>query len=96
MGEALDARADLYGAGAVLFECLTGRVVFEAETVPALVMKHLEETPQDPRALNPDVPEALSAVVLKALAKRRADRFASAREMYRALDAVRVAVGAAA
>ncbi|MDP3911095.1 MAG: protein kinase [Gemmatimonadales bacterium] len=84
-GTELDARSDLYAAGVVLFECVTGRVPFEAETTWALVAQHLEEPPPDPRTLNADVPEALAAVIVKAMAKQPADRFASAVEMHDAL-----------
>lgn len=48
MGENLDGRADLYSAGVVLFECVTGRPVFTAPTIMALMAKHLEERPADP------------------------------------------------
>jgi len=51
----------------------------------ALVAQHLEEPPPDPRTLNADVPEALAAVIVKAMAKQPADRFASAAEMHDAL-----------
>ena len=84
-GADLDPRSDLYSAGVVLFECLTGRVPFEADTTWALVAKHLEEEPPNPRTLNADVPEALAALVLKAMAKDRERRFATASEMHDAL-----------
>ena len=84
-GAELDPRSDLYAAGVVLFECLTGRVPFEAETTWALVAKHLEEQPPDPRSFNADVPVELAAVILKAMAKTPADRYATAAEMHDAL-----------
>ena len=87
-GLELDARADLYAAGVVLFECVTGRVPFEAETTWALVAKHLEEQAPDPRVLNADVPEGLSRVILKAMAKAPEDRYASAVQMHDALAAL--------
>jgi serine/threonine-protein kinase len=90
MGEAVDPRADLYAAGAVLFECVSGRNVFSAPTLMALMAKHLEETPQDPRQLNPEVPESLSRVILRALAKKREERWPSAAELHRALEEIRV------
>ena len=88
MGQELDPRSDLYAVGVVLFECVTGRLPFEAETTWALVAKHLEETPPDPRTLNKDVPPALSAVILKAMAKERDARHRSASELYEALAAL--------
>jgi serine/threonine-protein kinase len=87
-GLEVDARADLYAAGVVLFECVTGRVPFEAETTWALVAKHLEEQPPDPRSLNGDVPEALATLILKAMAKEPAQRYATASEMHDALAAL--------
>src|SRR5213080_4605623 len=84
-GAELDPRSDLYSAGVVLFECLTGRVPFEADTTWALVAKHLEEEPPNPRTLNADVPEALAIVILKAMAKDREKRFPTAAEMFDAL-----------
>jgi HAMP domain-containing protein len=88
MGEELDTRSDLYAAGAVLFECVTGETVFQAPTVMALVAMHIESAPRDPRTLNPAVPEALAGVIARALAKRREDRWASAAEMHYALEQV--------
>ena len=85
-GMELDARSDLYSAGVVLYECVTGTVPFEADTTWALIAKHLEEVPPDPRQANPDVPEPLAALILKAMAKAPADRFPSANAMYRALE----------
>jgi len=87
-GLELDARADLYAAGVVLFECVTGRVPFEADTTWALVAKHLEEEAPDPRTLNGEVSEGLAKVILKAMAKAPADRYATASEMHDALAAL--------
>ena len=87
-GAELDARSDLYAAGVVLFECVTGRVPYLADTPWALVAKHIEEDPPNPHALNADVPDALAAVILKAMAKDPAGRFASASEMHDALASV--------
>jgi len=84
-GMELDPRSDLYAAGVVLFECLTGHVPFEAETTWALVAKHLEEEPPDPRTLNSDVPRALAVVILTAMAKDPNKRFESASQMHDAL-----------
>src|SRR6058998_2043661 len=84
-GAELDPRSDLYAAGVVLFECLTGRVPFEAETTCELVAKHLEEETPDPRKLNSEVPPALAAVIVKAMAKNPADRYGTATEMHDAL-----------
>jgi eukaryotic-like serine/threonine-protein kinase len=84
-GAELDQRSDLYSAGVVLFECVTGAVPFEADTPWTLIAKHLEEEPPNPRSLNGEVPESLAAVILKAMAKKSADRYATASEMHDAL-----------
>ena len=91
LGEEVDAQADLYSAGAVLFECLIGRSVFSGPTVAALVAKHVKTEPEDPRTLNPDVPDGLARLILRALAKKREERWSSATQMYEALDALWVA-----
>ncbi|HET7042272.1 MAG TPA: serine/threonine-protein kinase, partial [Gemmatimonadales bacterium] len=93
MAADLDARSDLYAAGAVLFECLTGRVVFEAPTIPALILAQVEEVPPDPRTLNPAIPHDLALIVLKALAKTPAARWQNAAEFSAALDEVEVPAG---
>ncbi len=87
-GQELDARSDLYSTGIVLFECLTGRPPFEADTVYALVAKHLEEDAPDPQGYSAEVPTPLAQVVLRAMAKKREDRFQSAAELHDALAAI--------
>ncbi len=79
--------ADIYSIGVMLFEMLTGRVPFDGENAVAIAMKQVAEAPPAPSSINPAVSPALDAVVLKALAKEPANRFASAVEMSAALDA---------
>jgi serine/threonine protein kinase len=87
-GEPVDGRTDLYATGAVLFECVTGRPVFEAPSVMILISKHLEEVPPDPATLNPEVSPALSQVILRALARRPEQRWQAAAELLHALEQV--------
>jgi serine/threonine protein kinase len=87
-GDTVDARADLYATGAVLFECVTGRPVFEAPSLVALLARHLEDAAPDPRKLNDEVPESLSRVILKALERRPGDRWATAAQLLHALEQV--------
>src|SRR5947199_164479 len=87
-GKELDARSDLYSVGVVLFECLTGRLPFEAATTYAVIAKQLEGAPPDPRTLNQDVPEALAQVILRAMAKEPVDRYQTAAPMHDALAAI--------
>ena len=84
-GNPIDGRADLYALGIVLYEMVCGRPPFTADTPIGTVMKHLNESPAWPRTFCPNVPEWLEAIILKALAKEPADRFASASEMAEAL-----------
>jgi len=84
-GAELDARSDLYSAGVVLFECVTGTLPYEADTSWALVAKHIEEPVPDPRTRNAEVPEPLARVILKAMAKKPQQRYRTAGELYDAL-----------
>lgn len=88
MGQELDPRSDLYSAGAVLYECVTGKPVFDAPNLTALILKHVDEEPADPRSLAPDVPQDLALLILKSLAKAPQGRFQTAAEMGEALDEV--------
>jgi len=88
LGDNVDFRADLYAAGCVLFECLTGRPPFVADSPVTLVAKQLEEAAPSPASLNAEVPEALAAIVLRTLHKDAAQRPQSATELHDALDAV--------
>jgi tRNA A-37 threonylcarbamoyl transferase component Bud32 len=80
-GQPVDPRSDLYSLGCCLYEMLTGSVPFRGATPVAILYRHVREDPAPPRLLNPEVPPALEAVCLKALAKRPEDRYQTAVEM---------------
>ena len=82
----VDHRADLYAMGVMLFELLTGRLPFEASGVYEIVVKHVTEAPPDPRSFRPELPESISALVLRCLAKAPADRYQSAAELLAAWE----------
>jgi Tol biopolymer transport system component/tRNA A-37 threonylcarbamoyl transferase component Bud32 len=86
LGKKLDGRSDVYSLGIVLYEMVTGRPPFEAETPPAIFVKHLHDPLPLPRTLNPDLPEPVERVILKSLAKSSEDRFTSAKEMVEILQ----------
>jgi serine/threonine protein kinase len=88
LGDELDVRADLYATGVVLYECLVGKVPHTADTPIALIAKVLEEEPRPPIAVHPDIPQALSELVLAALAKERAHRPSSAADLHTQLDQI--------
>jgi serine/threonine-protein kinase len=81
------AVSDLYSIGVLLYEALTGRVPFEADSAVAVAMKQISQTPQRPSSINPQVSPALDAVVMRALEKEPGERFQSADAFIAALDA---------
>ncbi len=93
-GQAVSEASDIYAIGVVLYELLTGRVPFEGETAVTIALQHVSRTPQPPSALNPAVPQALDAIVLRALEKDPAARYRSAEQAIAALEAVRVTLPA--
>ena len=85
-GHPVDARADLFAAGIVLYQLLTGKRAFDAETDFALIQQIISHEPAAPSQLNPQLPPALDAVMARALAKSRNQRYATAQAFSEALQ----------
>ncbi len=80
-GESVDARSDVYSAGCLLFELVTGSPPFTGDSPVAVAYQHVREDPRPPSTINPAVPASLDAIVLKAMSKNPANRYQSAAEM---------------
>ncbi|HEX7737863.1 MAG TPA: serine/threonine-protein kinase [Ktedonobacteraceae bacterium] len=81
LSQAVDGRADIYSLGAVLYQMVTGVPPFQGNSIGEVAMKHVQSAPPSPRALRPDLPQAAEQALLRALAKRPAERYAHASEL---------------
>ena len=88
-GSFIDARSDLYSAGVVLYEMITGRLPFEGDTPVSVAIQHINSIPLSPREIDPEIPEALEKITMKAMAPNRDNRYSCADEMLSDLEEFR-------
>lgn len=81
-----DAKSDIYSLGVVMYEMLTGRVPFDADTPVSIALKHMQEKPIEPIKLNPSIPYAINKIIMKAMEKEISLRYQSATEMLKDLS----------
>lgn len=85
-GKDLTATSDIYSLGIVLYESATGRLPFDGPDAVSVAMKQVNDLPVPPREINPDIDPSLEAIIMKAIAKNPAERFATAKDMRLALN----------
>ena len=88
-GSDIDARSDIYSAGVVLYEMLTGRLPYEGDSPVAVAIQHINSIPLAPRELNPDIPVGMEQITMKAMAQDRELRYPSAEAMLADLETFR-------
>ena len=85
-GEATDAKSDIYSVGAMMYEMLTGRKPFDSDNPVTIAVMHMHDIPERPKAINPDIPDGLEEIVLRAMEKSPDDRYQTTAEMISDLE----------
>ncbi len=80
-GNVTDAKSDIYSVGAMMYEMLAGRKPFDSDNPVAIAVMHMHDIPERPRAVNPDIPDGLEEIVLRAMEKAPEDRYQTTAEM---------------
>ena len=80
-GNVTDAKSDIYSVGAMMYEMLSGRKPFDSDNPVAIAVMHMHDIPERPRAINPDIPDGLEEIVLKAMEKAPEDRYQTTGDM---------------
>ena len=88
-GSSIDARADLYSLGVVMYEMLTGKLPFEGDSAVAIVMQHINSVPEMPSKVMPGVPRGMDDIVMHAMCPNVSRRYSSAQELYQDLERIK-------
>ena len=86
-GSVTDAKSDIYSVGAMMYEMLTGKKPFDSDNPVAIAVMHMHDIPERPRAINPDIPDGLEEIVLRAMEKAPEDRYQTTAEMISDIEA---------
>lgn len=89
-GDITDGKTDIYSIGVMMYEMLTGKLPFDGENAVSVALMHLQVVPETPRSINPDIPEGIEEITLKAMQKQPGDRYQSAQDMLTDIDRFRM------
>ena len=92
-GEETDGKTDIYSVGVMMYEMLTGKLPFDGDSAVSIALMQLQDDPKRPREVNPNIPEGLEEITIKAMQKNPVDRYHSALEMLSAIERFRLNPG---
>ncbi|MGN0453214.1 MAG: Stk1 family PASTA domain-containing Ser/Thr kinase [Ruminococcus sp.] len=89
-GDITDGKTDIYSLGVMMYEMLTGKLPFDGDNAVSVALMHLQVVPENPRAINPSIPEGIEEITLKAMQKQPCDRYQSAQDMLADIERFRM------